>query len=1000
MNLTGTSASSPLRRTCPRKAAHALVALMCALALSLLAAPAVFGDEGASPAQRVVKVAYYEDGDYLTRNDDGDLAGYNIEYLDEIARYIDWTYEYVEYPGFESALAALEAGEADLLPLVYRTEERAERMGFSSSPLCEVYATLNVRLDDTRYAYEDFAAFSGMRVGVISGGQDAAAFVRYSEDNGFDVDIVEYEGTNELLDALDEGTIDAAAISHLGRTSRFRMVAQFAPEPAYFAIAPGRDDVAEELDRAMDRLKLRDPDFASLLYDRYFGMNTDHDPVFTEEERAYLASAPVLRVAYDAFRAPLSYRDPQTGSFAGAAALLFESISRTTGLRFEFVPVDRHDEAFELVERGQADLVCGVDRDADRDGSGLLATTGPYLRDPMALIVGANPDGSRVALPHGFALASRMAQEAHDGDEVLFFDTPKECLDAVLDGRADIAYADAHVASYLLEESQYASLRVTTTSAFYNHMSIGVSRQLDERLVSILDRCVQYTSEGSMTAWIAQSSLGAHPTSPLDFLRQYPLQIIGGLVALFALLLGAAVYVGLTKERAARRIEELSFSDPLTGGWSLARFRTEAGALLANARDGSYAIVYLDVKRFKSFNAAFGYDAGDEMLRALSEAIAAVAHDDERWAHVVADEFVILSQWRGWDDLLERFDELDLRFNGAEPLAKLSHALMLQAGVCVIERSAGAPRIDAQSLIVFIDSARYARDSIGEVSRSAAALYSSSMKDRDIAERALVAAAREGLGQGEFTAFYQPKVEIATNRLVGFEALARWESPERGLVPPDEFIPLFERTGLVCDLDLHIFRLACERIRDQIDAGARPFVIASNFSRLHLADDSFPDKVRGIAEECGVPVELLELELTEDLVMEDLERAERQCRRLKGLGFRIAIDDFGSGYSSLGTLQNLPIDVLKLDRSFLMSSESGERCRAVLDGVVSIADRLGVAVVVEGVETREQASMLVRMDERIIAQGYYYARPVPRKESDEQLAAGFLEPNDGGGAKT
>ncbi|WP_080798930.1 EAL domain-containing protein [Arabiibacter massiliensis] len=993
LSRTGTSAAlADRRRASSRPLARVLLLIACALALLLCAAPSAFGDETSPSAPRVVKVALYEDGDYLKRNDRGELEGYNIEYLDEIARYVDWTYEYVEYPGFEPALAAIEAGEADLLPQVYRTDERAERMGFSSSPMCEIYTTLNVRLDDTRYAYEDFSAFSGMRVGVIAGGQDAAAFVQYSEDNGFSVDIVEYEATGELFDALDGGAVDAAAISHLGRSSRFRMIAQFAPEPAYFAIAPGHKEVADELDRAMDRLDLRDPDFAPLLYDRYFGVNTDQDPVFTEEESAYLASAPVLRVAYDTFRAPLSFRDPQTGEFAGAASLLFDDISRVTGLRFEFVPVDRHDKAFDLVQNGEADLVYGVDRDADRSGE-LLSTTGPYLRDPMALIAGANPDGTRIALPRGFALAGRMAQGAHAGDEVVLFDTPKECLNAVLDGRADIAYADTHVANYLLEESQYAGLRVTTTTTYYNHMSIGVSRAMDERLVSILDRCVQYTSGGAMTAWIAQSSLSAHPTSPLDFLRQYPLQIIAGLVALFALLLGAALYAGITRERAARRVKELSFSDPLTGGWSLARFRTEAGALLANARDGSYAIVYLDVKRFKSFNAAFGYGAGDEMLRALDGAIGALACEDEHWAHVVADEFVILSRWRGWDDLLERFDELDRRFNGADPLARLSHTLMLQAGVCVIERSPETPRIDAQSLIVFIDSARYARDSIGEVSRSEAALYSADMKERDVAERALVAAAREGLERGEFTAFYQPKVEIATNRLVGFEALARWESPERGLVPPDEFIPLFERTGLVRDLDLRMFRRVCARIREQIDAGERPLPIACNFSRLHLTDDSFPERVRGIADACGAPAGLLELELTEDLVMEDPKRAERQCQRLKDLGFRIAIDDFGSGYSSLGTLQNLPIDVLKLDRSFLMSSESGERCRAVLDGVVSIADRLDVDVVVEGVETREQAAMLVRMDERIIAQGYYYSRPVPRAASDAQFAAGSLEPS-------
>ena len=964
--------------------------------LALLATcPArAFANEFTTYGERVVTVAYYEDGDYMSLDEEGVHVGYNVDYLDEIARYADWTYEFVDYPSWKEAYAALEANEVDLLPLVYRTEERAQRMIFSASSLCEIYTTLNVRLDDTRYAYEDFKTFSGMRVGVIANSQDAEAFVQYSEQNGFSVDIVAYDATSDLLNALDEGSVDAIAITYLGRNSRFRTIAQFAPEPLYITIAPDRADIAGELDNAMSRLKLRDPDFATMLYDRYFGINTEQDPVFTEGEYDYLSEAPVLRVAYDSFRAPLSYTDPETGEFSGAAASLFEDITRVTGLRFEFIPVERHDEALDLVDRGEADIVYAVDRESDPQNIGQLATTGPYLRDPMALIVGANPNGSRIALPRGFALASSMAQTTHADDEVVYYDTPKDCLDAVLEGRADIAYADTHVANFLLGESQYAGLSVTTITTFTNSMSIGVSRRLDSRLVSILDRCVQYTSESKMTTWLSQSSLAVHPTSPMDFLRQYPVQFIAAIAALFGVVLAIALYVSRVKLRTARRLKEFSFTDPLTGGWSLARFRSEVGAQMADARDGSYAIVYLDIKRFKSFNAAFGYATGDRVLLGLNETIGAMRAPDEHYAHVIADEFVLLVRWDGWDKLLERFEQLDRCFNSTDAMAELSHRLMLRAGACVIERSAETPRIDAQTIIEFVDSARYARDSIGDTSRSTAAQYSAGMKNRDIAERALVAAAHDALARGEFTAFYQPKVEIATNRLVGFEALARWESPEHGLVPPDEFIPLFERTGLVIDLDLQIFRHACARIREQLDAGKQPLVIACNFSRRHLQNDAFPETVKGIVEEHGVPVELLELELTENIVMEDLERAERLCRRLKDFGFRIAIDDFGSGYSSLGTLQNLPIDVLKLDRSFLMSSESGERCKAILEGVVSIADKLDVDVVVEGVETRDQAAMLVHMDDRIIAQGFLYSRPVARDVSDAQYAAGFIEPNE------
>ena len=323
-----------------------------------------------------------------------------------------------------------------------------------------------------------------------------------------------------------------------------------------------------------------------------------------------------------------------------------------------------------------------------------------------------------------------------------------------------------------------------------------------------------------------------------------------------------------------------------------------------------------------------------------------------------------------------------------------SHRLLLHAGACIVKRAKGSRRLDAQTLAELMDCARYARDSVGETSSSEAALYTADLKERDVAERALVALARDALERGEFAAYYQPKVELATNPIVSLEALVRWESPDRGLVQPNDFIPLFEKNGFVTEIDLHVLRLACTRLEERLAQGQPVVPIACNFSRLHLQGDGFPEKVRAIVDEYAVPVDLIELELTENIVMEDLERAKRVCRRLKELGFRISIDDFGSGYSSLGTLQDLPIDVLKLDRTFLMSSESGERSRAILEGVVDIAEKLHVTIVVEGVETCDQASLLLQLDDGIIAQGYLYSRPVPRGESDRQLDDGSLEQHE------
>ncbi len=232
----------------------------------------------------------------------------------------------------------------------------------------------------------------------------------------------------------------------------------------------------------MSRLKLRDPDFATLLYDRYFGINTDQDPVFTEDEYAYLASAPTLRVAYDAYpRAAVLHR-PRNGRVRRRRGTAVRRHLARDRPHVRIRALDRHDDAFAIVERGDVDIVDDVDREADPEATkGLVSTTGPYLRDPMALVVGPNSpsEGSRIALPRGFALAAEM-ERPRTSRTTCCTSTPRNSASMpCLTGTADTAYADTHVANYLLAESQYETLSVTTVTAYTNAMSIGVAGTAD-----------------------------------------------------------------------------------------------------------------------------------------------------------------------------------------------------------------------------------------------------------------------------------------------------------------------------------------------------------------------------------------------------------------------------------------------------------------------------------------------------------------------------------------
>ncbi|WP_308776481.1 transporter substrate-binding domain-containing protein, partial [uncultured Bilophila sp.] len=295
----------------------------------------------------------------MSRGRSSEYIGFNIEFLQKVAKFGGMRYEMVDGGSWENAWHQLLEGSVDLLPAVYRTEEREKEVLFSNLPMGTLYVTLNVRTDDKRYDYEDFSSFQGMRVGIIRGSKDGERFRSYCEEFGVKPVIVPYAETQALLKALEDGTLDGVAITHLGRSSTFRSVAQFSPEPVYVAVTKGRPDILARLDAAMNAIALRDPNYMMRLYDKYFAVSTAQQPVFTKEEYALLKEKDVIIAAYDPSWAPLEYTDPETGMFVGVTSDLLSIISQSTGLRFRFEPVHQA-EALDKLKKGQIDLVCSV----------------------------------------------------------------------------------------------------------------------------------------------------------------------------------------------------------------------------------------------------------------------------------------------------------------------------------------------------------------------------------------------------------------------------------------------------------------------------------------------------------------------------------------------------------------------------------------------------------------------------------------------------------------
>lgn len=446
-------------------------------------------------------------------------------------------------------------------------------------------------------------------------------------------------------------------------------------------------------------------------------------------------------------------------------------------------------------------------------------------------------------------------------------------------------------------------------------------------------------------------------------------------------------------ERAVAKFRELAFVDGVTGRKNRVSFEMDAGEVLAGASADEYAFVALDIEKFKVVNDQFGSEQGDAVLRVLHESLESRLEPGECVGRVSADVFNLLLRAGSSQRLDARIEDMVEAANSALVFEGVnSYVLTATAGVYVIDDP-------ALPMIQIRDRANVARKKTGNRRPGrlcACRLYNNDDRLRLAGEKDIENRMRQALDAGEFIVYLQPKLDLRSNEVSGAEALVRWDDPAKGLVPPNDFIPLFERNGFVVDIDLNVFEQVCALQRSWVDAGMRPMPVSVNLSRLHVRDQRFLDQFEAIRSRYGIPASTIEFELTETLVFENPQLLSGVIDRIHRAGYTCSMDDFGSGYSSLNVLKSLNVDVLKLDRVFFDASEEGDaRGADIIAVVIELAKRLGMKTVAEGVETDEQRRFLAEAGCDMI-QGFLFSRPVPPDEF-ERLAFGRAL---GGGARS
>jgi len=430
-------------------------------------------------------------------------------------------------------------------------------------------------------------------------------------------------------------------------------------------------------------------------------------------------------------------------------------------------------------------------------------------------------------------------------------------------------------------------------------------------------------------------------------------------------------------KRATAALERSALHDPLTGLPNRTLFQDRLGQALRQSHRNATALALLlmDVDRFKEINDTFGHEYGDALLRQLGERLQERVRESDTIARLGGDEFAVLLPNCDESGAVATAERLLSAFDEPFTLEGQPIAATASVGIAVFPTHG----LDVQTLMRRADIAMY----IAKRGGSGYAVYASQLDQHSPQRLALVSEMRQAIEQGQFVLHYQPLVGLRNGAATRVEALVRWIHPTRGFIPPDQFIPLAEQTGLIEPLTRWVLNAALAQCRLWQDAGLQ-ISVAVNLSTRTLHDPQLPETITTLLERHGIPAERLRLEVTESMIMYDPERVLGVLARLTAMGVRFSIDDFGTGYSSLGYLRRLPVDELKIDKSFVLEMTTDENDALIVRSTIDLAHNLGLQVVAEGIENQETYACLAQLG-CDMAQGYYLGKPMPAAELEAWL---------------
>ncbi len=435
-----------------------------------------------------------------------------------------------------------------------------------------------------------------------------------------------------------------------------------------------------------------------------------------------------------------------------------------------------------------------------------------------------------------------------------------------------------------------------------------------------------------------------------------------------------------------KRIAEASYKDMVTGYGNFEKFKLDAQKLLDENQNENYVLCYFNIKSFKYINEAYGYSVGDTTLKTIADILNKYTGENEAFSRVINDTFILLMKYFDNASFMRSFENIKNEVHDACKLIQDKFSVDFITGILIIDES-----LRSYDIMHLVDRVIMTEKSIDEKSGISFAYYDDDYHKRILNAAQIENSMYDALENGEFCAYAQPKFDISSQKLIGSELLVRWLSPTRGFLEPGSFIPTFEKNGFIYNIDFFMLEEACKSIRKYLDADIEALPFSVNLSRATVSHKDLLTRIQNTVDKYFIPHHYIEFEITESVFAEHYDEMINVLKRLKDMDFLINMDDFGSGYSSLTLLKDLPVDIIKLDHDFLSrSAAKDERAVKILQGIIDMAHAMDIKIVSEGIETDEQLEML-RSINCEIGQGFLFAKPMPIDDYDKLMLANSKE---------